>query len=208
MGLFHVATITPSKADLIGRWLPAQPWGPAADAEVELVGAFRFDDPEHRVGMETHLVSAGGSIYQVPVTYRDEPLAGAEDAFIAETEHSVLGTRWVYDGLGDERYLLMLLAVTLTGQGETIGLADHEGRWYTRPATARISGGGWTGGAIAVDGLQPVADEGAVVRLANDGFELRFHRQLSPGPQPAIGLTATWEGQREPMVLAEANASA
>ncbi|MEM9132401.1 MAG: hypothetical protein AAF962_04745 [Actinomycetota bacterium] len=208
MGLFHVATITPSKAELIADWLPTRAWGPGSEAEVEVVGAFRFDDPEHRVGMETHLVTAGGTLYQVPLTYRDEPLAGAEEAFITEMEHSALGTRWVYDGLGDERYRLMLLAVTLTGQGETLGLAAHEGRWYTRPASARIFGGGWTGDAVAVDGLDVMADEGRTVDLASDAFQLRFHRTPTPGTKPAIALMATCEGHRDPVVLAQASATA
>ena len=49
--------------------------------------------------METHLLTAGDTLMQVPLTYRDEPLDGAEDALITEMRHSVLGTRWVYDGL-------------------------------------------------------------------------------------------------------------
>ena len=101
MAIFHRATVTPKKAELIAAWAPAQPWGPPNDAPVEVIGSYRFDDPDGRVGMETHLVTAGDTLFQVPLTYRDEPLAGAEDAFITEMEHSVLGTRWVYDGLGD-----------------------------------------------------------------------------------------------------------
>ena len=66
-----------------------------------MIGSYRFDDPNGSVGMETHLVDAGGTLMQVPVTYRDEPLDGAADALVTEMQHSVLGTRWVYDGLRD-----------------------------------------------------------------------------------------------------------
>ena len=122
VALFHRATITPTKAELIAEWAPTQPWGPSAADPIEVIGSYRFDDPEGRVGMETHLVTAGGVLMQVPLTYRDEPLDGAEDALITEMQHSVLGTRWVYDGLRDPRLVVMLAAVTMTGQGEALGM--------------------------------------------------------------------------------------
>ena len=101
MAIFHRATITPTKAEIIEQWMPSQPWGvPGADA-IDVIGSYRFDDPDGRVGMETHLVRAEGVLLQVPLTYRDEPLDGAADALITEMQHSVLGTRWVYDGLRD-----------------------------------------------------------------------------------------------------------
>jgi hypothetical protein len=91
MALFHRATITPTKQGLIAEWAPSQPWGPPADVPIEVIGAFRFDDPDGRVGMETHLVRYGTALLQVPLTYRDEPLDGADDALIVEMQHSVLG---------------------------------------------------------------------------------------------------------------------
>src|SRR4051812_48715361 len=107
MAILHNATITPEKSELIAEWVPTQPWGPSADVPIEVVGAFRYDDPEGRVGMETHLVSAGDTLFQVPLTYRGEPLAGAGEALIVEMEHSTLGTRWVYDGLRDPQMVTM-----------------------------------------------------------------------------------------------------
>ena len=80
---------------------------------------------------------------QVPLTYRDEPLDGAEDGLISEMQHSVLGTRWVYDGLRDSQFVVMLAAVTMTGQGEALGMAVYNGRWYIAPTNVRIQGGGW-----------------------------------------------------------------
>src|SRR3982750_1540771 len=141
MALFHSATITPTKAELVARWVPTQPWGPSADVPVEVIGGYRFDDPEGRVGMETQVVAAGDTLLHVPLTYRDEPLAGAEDALITEMEHSVLGTRWVYDGLRDPRFVVMLAGVAMTGQGEALGLAVYEDRWYIAPGDVRIRGG-------------------------------------------------------------------
>src|SRR4051795_13610532 len=122
MAIFHRATITPTKAELIGTWVPTQPWGAALDGPVEVIGSYRFDDPDGRVGMETFLVTASSTLLQVPLTYRDEPLDGADEFLIAEMEHSVLGTRWVYDGLRDPLYVIMLAGVTMTGQGEALGM--------------------------------------------------------------------------------------
>ena len=133
MALFHRATVTPTKAEMIGAWIPMQAWGPDPGVGVEPVGSFRFDDPEGRVGLETHLVRAGDALFQIPLTYRDEPMV--DDAgLIGEMEHSALGTRWVYDGLRDPRYLMMLAAVAMTGQGEAIGLVELDGRWQTSPS--------------------------------------------------------------------------
>jgi hypothetical protein len=203
MARFHLATITPTKAELIATWAPTQPWGPAADVPIEVIGSYRFDDPDGRVGMETHLVTAGDALLHVPLTYRDEPLAGADDALIVEMEHSVLGTRWVYDGVGDPTYVTMLAAVSMTGQGEALGMAVYEDRWYIAPTNVRIHGGGWTQERVPVDGFAPVGAADAVdVVLQNDRFRLTVHRRPVAGPRPSIGLTATWDGG-DPVVLAE-----
>ena len=203
MARFHVATLTPTKAELIGEWIPTRSWGPAAADPIEVIGSFRFDDPDGLVGMETHLVSAGDALIQVPLTYRDEPLDGADDALIAEMEHSVLGTRWVYDGLRDPQFVVMLTAVTMTGQGEAIGMASHDGRWYVAPTNVRIEGGGWTQERVPVDGFELESDDTTASVLRNDRFELTVFRRPAPGPRPPIGLTATWEGLPDPVVLAE-----
>ncbi len=203
VALFHRATITPTKLELIAEWAPTRSWGPSSGDPIETIGSYRFDDPEGRVGMEVHLVDAGGAVLQVPLTYRDAPLEGAEDALITEMQHSVLGTRWVYDGLRDPRLVVMLAAVAMTGQGEALGLAVYDGRWYIAPSNVRIRGGGWTQERVPVDGFELRADEADAAELHNDRFALTVFRRPVPGPQPAIGLTATWDEQEDPVVLAE-----
>ena len=203
MALFHRATITPTKAELIAEWAPTRLWGPPPSDAIEVIGSYRFDDPEGRVGMETHLCAAGGALLQVPLTYRDEPLAGADDALITEMQHSVLGTRWVYDGLRDPRFVIMLAAVAMTGQGEALGMAVYEGRWYVAPANVRIQGGGWSQKRVPVDGFELASDDADASILSNDRFELTVFRRPAPGPRPAIGLTATWDGQADAVVLAQ-----
>jgi hypothetical protein len=201
MALFHRATLNPTEGDLMAEWLPTQSWGPSA-GPIAVVGSYRFDDPDGRVGMETHLVTAGGVLFQVPLTYRDEPLEGG-DGFITEMHHSVLGTRWVYDGLSDPQFVMMLAAVTMTGQGEALGMVVYDGRWYVAPSNVRIQGGGWTQERVPLDGFELRTDDADAAVLANDRFDLTVHRRPVPGPRPPIGLTATWEDQQDPVVLAE-----
>lgn len=207
MAIVHRATITPTKTELIAKWAPTQPWGPPTDVPMEVIGAFRFDDPDARVGMETHLVRFGTTLLQIPLTYRDEPLDGAADALIVEMQHSVLGTRWVYDGLRDPRLVVMLAAVAMTGQGEALGMAVYDGRWYIAPSNVRIQGGGWTQEKVPVDGFELGHDDATSAVFQNDRFELTVFRRPAPGPRPAIGLTATWNGQPNPVVLAQVRES-
>ena len=203
MAVFHRATITPTKAELIEAWAPSQSWGPSASDPFDVIGSYRFDDPDGRVGMETHLVRAGDVLLHVPLTYRDEPLAGADAALITKMEHSVLGTRWVYDGLRDPLFVVMLAGVTMTGQGEALGMVVYEGRWYVAPTNVRIQGRGWTLERVPVDGFELECDEANASVLRNDRFELTLYRRPVVAPRPAIALTATWEEQHDPVVLAE-----
>jgi hypothetical protein len=140
---------------------------------------------------------------QVPLTYRDEPLDGAADALITEMQHSVLGTRWVYDGLRDPLFVVMLAGVAMTGQGEALGMAVYDGRWYIAPSTVRIQGGGWTGERVPVDRFELDSDEAHAAVLHNDRFELTLFRRPVRGLRPAIGLTATWADNSESVVVAE-----
>ena len=187
MAIFHLATLTPTKAELIAEWAPTQPWGLPDDVPIEVIGSYRFDDPDGRVGMETHLVAAGGMLLQVPLTYRDEPLAGADDAFIVEMQHSVLGTRWVYDGLRDPRLVVMLAAVAMTGQGEALGMAVYEGRWYIAPSNVRIHGGGWTQERVPVDGFELEHDDATAPCFATTGSSSPSSGAPRPDPDRLSG---------------------
>jgi hypothetical protein len=202
MSLYHRATLTPTKQQLLASWVPSQRWGPADADDLMHVGSFRFDDPEGEVGMETHLLRHGGTVLQVPLTYREAALEGADEAFITTMEHSALGTRYVYDGVRDPRYVTILAAATLTGQGEALGMVYDADRWFTVPSSVRIHGGGWGADRVAVDGFELLSDDGAAV-LRNERFELRLHRYPMPGPRPAIGLVASWATADEPVVITE-----
>ena len=97
----------------------------------------------------------------------------------------------------------MLAAVAMTGQGEALGLAVYDGRWYIAPSNVRIHGGGWTQDRVPVDGFVLDADDATASVLHNDRFELTMFRRPVPGPRPTIGLTATWDDRPDAVVLAE-----
>lgn len=202
MALFHRATIVPTKEQVIADWVPTQSWAPPPDTPIEVIGAYRFDDPDGRVGMETFLVTAGDTILQIPLTYRDAPLDGADEALITTMEHSALGTRWVYDGLRDPHHVVMLAAVTMTGQGEALGMAVYDGRWYIAPTKVRIQGGGWSLERLPVDAFVADDVQGEVVTLRNERLELTVFRHPQPGARPPMALTATWAEHPEPLILA------
>lgn len=201
MGIFHRAVIVPTKEEVLARWVPTQPWGAEAGL-LEVIGSYRLDDPDGRVGMEAFLVAAGDAVLHVPLTYRDEPLKGAEAALLAEMQHSVLGPRWVYDGLGDPLFLTVLAAVAMTGQGEALGMAVYDGRWHIAPTSVRIHGGGWTLERVPVDGFELVTTGTTEAVFRNDRFELTVHRRPVPAHRPELGLSATWSGQLDPVLLA------
>ena len=150
MALLHKADITPSKIDLLTSWAPAQPWFVGeAGVSVTNLAAYRFDDPEGQVGIETILISAGdGPVLQVPVTYRDAPLAGADASLITTMQHSVLGERWVYDATGDPAYLAAVANAALTGGHQAELNIEIDGQTVVREPTAVVAGSGTPGGAV------------------------------------------------------------
>src|ERR1039457_3863912 len=97
------------------------------------VGYFRFEDPDGEVGVETHLVSDGLALYQVPMTYRGTPVndvPAAGTALITTAEHSVLGTRWIYDGQADPVWhSAMLRLVQDGGVSDPSSKAGWAQRW-------------------------------------------------------------------------------
>jgi hypothetical protein len=203
MAILHAATLVPTKAEVIAGWLPAQSWAPQNGGALELVGAYRFDDPEGQVGLEVHLVRHDGVLLHVPLSYRGAPLPGADDHVVSTVQHSVLGERWVYDGLHDPVLTRMLAAAAMTGCGQAVGMVEHEGRWLVVPPPLRLAGGGWSSERVPVDGFALEAEAGDWAVLRNDRFDLRVARRPLPGVKPPIGLTATWPGQDAPVVLAE-----
>ncbi|GEL97773.1 CG0192-related protein [Cellulomonas terrae] len=200
MALLHRATISPTKLELLTDWVPTQPWG---EPGLELVGAYRFDDPDGEVGIETHLVAtAGGRTLQVPLTYRGAPLAGADEQLICTMEHSVLGRRWIYDATGDPVYAQVLASVLLAGAGQAEELV--EGADAPREPSVRVTGSGTASGDVPpVGDVRTSSDTSSTVLEIGD-LRIVVRRRLDE-PAPAdveSRLTGTWSGVDAPVLLA------
>ncbi|MEV0399954.1 1,4-alpha-glucan branching protein [Actinoallomurus sp. NPDC050550] len=108
MAIIHHTTMTPTKLELLTEWLPDQSWyvGGAGTPELLKAGGFRLDDPKGEVGIELMVVvdtsAQEPAAYLVPMGYRGAALEGVPgEALIGTSEHGVLGTRWIYDGVHD-----------------------------------------------------------------------------------------------------------
>jgi hypothetical protein len=195
MAIIHQATLTPTKVQLLEGWLPGRSWFPGDSAAgLERVGAARFDDPAGAVGVEILLVTTPeGPLVQTPMTYRPAPLDGAEEWLIGTLEHSVLGTRWVYDAVGDPVFVAAAAEAIRTGGHEAAEfLETPDGPVPREPLmTLRGSGTQMTGSRAEIIRID---DGDPAVILTNIG-ELSVPRlpQTTP-PDAALTLTATWPG--------------
>ena len=224
MALVYSAEIRPSKIELITNWAPTQPWfeGDAA-AGFTNVAAYRFDDPEGEVGIETLLVRVGdGPLLQVPLTYRGAPLDGADAWLITTMEHSVLGNRWVYDGTGDPAYLAAVATAALTGGHQAEVMAEDGGELTRRDPTAVVAGSGTRSEPVEPPAVRSVStrhEDGTTVVDAGD-LTIRVPRVLDGGATAVTGaagatavtsdsdsddaavLRGTWPDQPDPRILA------
>ncbi|MEJ3748015.1 hypothetical protein WEI85_32580 [Actinomycetes bacterium KLBMP 9797] len=206
MAFIHRATLKPTKLELLAAWLPTRDWyaGPAGD-QIRVAG-YRFDDPAGEVGIETLLVRSGdGPIHQVPLTYRGAPLAGADGWLIGTSEHSALGTRWIYDGCGDPVYAAALASAILADTGQAEEVWEVDGALQLRPPTMGIASGGSRGAEVpTVAAVRQVVD-GDPARVVTDAVELTVARRLGGGAALAgTVLTGTWPDQPAPHPLAAA----
>lgn len=172
MAILHRATLTPTKPELLADWLDQQSWG--GEGPVEVVGSYRFDDPEGAVGVEAFIIRRGETLLHALLTYRAEPLAGAEQHLAGTMDHSVLGERWIYDGRQDP-VAVACLARALSGQQEQASIEVYDGDELVerRDPDVRIE--------RRVDSAAPAGDlrVATVLREQLDGHEQ---------------LVATWSG--------------
>ncbi len=203
VAIIHRAQLNPSKNDLLRAWVPKQPWLGSVDCStLERVDAYRFDDPDGEVGIETHLMrSADGRILQVPLTYRGAPLDGAETALIATMDHSVLGERWVYDACCDPVYVSAVATAILTG-GAGVELvfadtADHI------PVTAHVVGSGTAHSSVPAVESVTCSTVGTDTTISAGDLELTVVRVIDADRvSGSATLTGTWPGQTNPALLA------
>jgi hypothetical protein len=210
MAEIHKTTLTPTKLELLTEWLPRQPWYRGSGIPLlAKAGGFRLDDPAGKVGIEFVFVrdesGAEPIVYQVPLSYRDAALGGGDSALVGNTEHGVLGTRWVYDGSRDPVAISQLFAL-LRGEVE----AQEQSISFTVNRSVAV--------VPSTDRLEPgseIEDDATGTRLASaSGTEsIRIIRVLETKADDSRGSTgqvsAEWHPTAEatvrgPVVLVEA----
>jgi hypothetical protein len=179
------ATLTPSFREFLPPWVARQPWyRRTVVPRLTPVGFFRFEDPAGEVGIETHLVTDGSELYQIPMTYRGASADRlTQGALITKAEHSVLGTRWIYDGEADPLWYERLLHVVRTN-----GVSDPSGR--SAAGFAEVRGERLLPGPLTTDTVR--------VEL------LRVVMPGAPSPSPDIAglVMGTWQPKGADTVLA------
>jgi hypothetical protein len=205
MATIHQATITPTKLELLSAWLPGRHWYPGDSVkDLQRVAACRLDDPDGEVGVEILLVQdEHGPLVQVPLTYRAAELEGAELHLVGTTEHSVLGTRWVYDAVADPVYVQALATTISTGDHEAEEIVETENGPQRRDPLMRVRGTGWAHDTEPAGPLVRVEEGDPAVSVA---FHVRLETRRLLSDEPAAGplhLLGTWGPEPTPMVLAE-----
>lgn len=216
MALIYDAELKPGKLEAVAQWLPLQAWFDGDEVpELTKVAAYRFDDPECEVGIETLLVSTGdGPVLQVPLTYRAEPLPEHGPASLITTmEHSVLGTRYVYDATGDPVYVRALATAILHGAGQAEQVMDGEDTPMD-PTMTVSSEGSLPGHSVAetddaaqtldvqsaeIAGETTVVDAGVLTVTMQHVLDLVADADVTAGQARLLG---SWPGHDEPVVLA------
>jgi hypothetical protein len=190
--IYTQASVTPSKQELLNRWLPARSWFSGSSAEK--VAAYRFDDPAGEVGIEGIVLRTddGTLVHQV-VTYRGEALADAEPWLIGTTDHSVLGRRWVYDVAGDPVGLTALYAAIVTGGRQADLVAD--GASEASPPSMTVLGSGTPGAHVGEFAAVTSVEEGPVTVVHGGSQEVLLVRVVGGSlPDGVSTLTGEWPG--------------
>ena len=196
MAELHEATLTPRKDELVRLWLPSRPWWDGVD-ERGPAGSFRLDDPDGAVGMQGFLFgSEAGSTLFVPLTYRDAPLVGAERHLLGTMEHSVLGTRWVYDACADPVFIAAILDLIRSGGREAeqfLHRADGSVVVTESSATVRGEGAGHLG---AWDSRLPITalDEPTRTLVTSGDLSVAVARRVGADLARRGGLVGGFEG--------------
>jgi hypothetical protein len=207
MAKLHVATLSPSKPELLTQWLANDPYvGDRVAGGLEVLGAYRFDDPAGDVGLECHLLGCGdGTVLHVPVSYRAAAEPSLADHQVGSLEHSVLGTRWVYDGCADPVFVGELLRTMHTGDTQVELVVHTDDGPVIREPNAEVTG---TGSAAAAPTIESVAmsrhEAGATVEVGAASVEVRRVLDLGADSADGVALLGTWTTQSVPVVLATA----
>jgi 1,4-alpha-glucan branching enzyme len=192
-----------SLAELLPTWVARQRWyaGKGRTPRLQRVGAIRWDagsgDPG-AVVMETLLTldtsGARPTLYQVPLSYRSTPLAGAEAALLGTIQHSRLGPRYVYDAPHDPAFVQALLDLVWT-QSTTAsapGAATAEARGHRHPGSAASTPAPQALGALLSSHVLAAeqSNTSVVAELRGDDgstpLVLKLFRVLAEGDNPDV----------------------
>jgi Maltokinase N-terminal cap domain len=193
MALVHEATLTPSKLELLAQWLPSRSWFREA-GPLERIGSYRFDDPAGETGIECIIVQSGVWLFQVPLTYRGAPLAGAETHLVGTMHHSVLGPRWIYDGCNDPVAIDALATAILTGASEAIVELEVNGRMAVLPQAISVRGSGNPANIIPATESIVSEDDGDLTRINTRFHRIELLRVIDTELETPLVLTGSWEG--------------
>lgn len=166
--IYSTSTISPTKPEILEQ---------ICGGPVDVLGTYRFDDPDGEVGIEAFVVTRDGATRHVVLTYRGAPLDGAESHLVTTMKHSELGDRWIYDGLADPVAVGCFRRALLREQTQaTLELYDGDQLIAVREPSIRLS---------VLDG-EPV-DSLASLTIATD---------LDASPVDVTGprLQASWDG--------------
>lgn len=192
------ASITPTKLELLEAWMGSQRWYAAKGTAPVLrrLASWRLGDPVGEVGIEVMIVEddSGESpvAYQVPLTYRSAPLPSIDHALVGVTEHSVLGTRWVYDAPHDPVYAAGLLQLVqgrvraessaVSAQFDDTVVAEPASSWPhpVRAASSRVLSGEQSNTSIIYDATDEDGSPTPVI--------IKVFRMLADGENPDVVL--------------------
>jgi hypothetical protein len=127
------------------------------------------------VGIEALLVTRGGPVCQVVLTYRAAPLDYVEAQLITTMEHSVLGKRWIYDGQGDP-------VAIAAYQRALAGLQDQ--------AALEI----WDGETLVDTRLPSVELSVTNPAASPDGLDVHLATEVAAASPAGPTLFARWDG--------------
>jgi hypothetical protein len=196
MALLHEATLSPRKDELVGPWLRTRPWW-TGELDWESAASFRLDDPAGEVGIECFVLRSGAeSTFFVPVTYRGAPLPGADARLLGTMEHSVLGTRYVYDACADPVFVATVLdTIRSGGRHADLRLVRADGTEVAREPSATARGEG-VSTVPHHDPRLPVStsDESDRTTITAVDTRLTVMRRLGGTAPTGPALTAGFEG--------------
>ncbi|WP_394940755.1 1,4-alpha-glucan branching protein GlgB [Psychromicrobium sp. YIM B11713] len=181
--------LSPSIPELLASWLPGKRWFPAKNNQLSLsrAGGFRLQDPQGKVGLEVHFVAVRTAdrveVLQVPLSYRDAPLADAEAHLVGVSEHSELGRRWIYDAVHDPVFIAAWL--DFLHQQDT--LDDGAAHGFSSAAFQSAHQLGGTPRIRVISAEQ--SNSSVIVRNPELAVILKFFRVLATGTNPDIEVS-------------------